>query len=74
LKTFIAVAEYGNFARAANAVGLTRSAVSMQFRMLENLLGIQLFDRSQRPSALNEHCKAPAPFHPQQQRMRPVIC
>ena len=58
LKTFIAVAEHGNFARAANAVGLTQSAVSMQIRTLENLLGIQLFDRSQRPAALNERGKA----------------
>lgn len=58
LKTFIAVAEHGNFARAANAVGLTQSAVSMQIRALENLLGIQLFDRSQRPAALNERGKA----------------
>src|SRR4051812_5576505 len=54
LKTFIAVADQGNFARAANAVGLTQSAVSMQMRSLENLLGIQLFDRSKRPAVLSE--------------------
>lgn len=58
LKTFIAVADHGNFARAANAVGLTQSAVSMQIQTLESLLGIQLFDRTQRPAALNEHGKA----------------
>ncbi|HEU5018471.1 MAG TPA: LysR family transcriptional regulator [Pseudolabrys sp.] len=57
LKTLIAVAQYGNFARAANAVGLTQSAVSMQIKALETLLGAQLFDRSQRPAVLNERGK-----------------
>lgn len=52
-KTFVAVAEQGNFARAANAVCLTQSAVSVQMRTLESQLGIELFDRSKRPAILN---------------------
>lgn len=54
LKTFVAVADHGNFARAANSVGLTQSAVSMQMRTLENLLRVRLFDRSKRPAVLSE--------------------
>jgi DNA-binding transcriptional LysR family regulator len=58
LKTFVAVANQGNFARAANAVGLTQSAVSMQMRALENLLGVQLFDRTKRPAVISEQGEA----------------
>ena len=58
LKTFVAVANQGNFARAANAVGLTQSAVSMQMRALENLLGVELFDRTKRPAVISEQGEA----------------
>ncbi len=54
LKTLIAVAEHGTFAAAANAVGLSPSAVSMQVRALERHLAAELFDRSHRPPVLNE--------------------
>jgi DNA-binding transcriptional LysR family regulator len=53
LRTFVAVAEQGNFARAANAVCLTQSAVSVQMRTIETQLGVELFDRSKRPAVLN---------------------
>ncbi len=58
LRTFIAVAEQGNFARAANSVCLTESAVSVQMRTIENQFGVELFDRSKRPAVLNANGEA----------------
>jgi DNA-binding transcriptional LysR family regulator len=53
LKTFIAIAEHGTFAKAADAVGLTPSAVSQQVQALESEVRAELFDRSTRPITLN---------------------
>ncbi|MES2819254.1 MAG: LysR substrate-binding domain-containing protein [Pseudomonadota bacterium] len=53
LKTFIAVARHGTFAAAGRQVGLTQSAVSAQMRVLEQGLGLVLFDRSGRTAVLN---------------------
>jgi DNA-binding transcriptional LysR family regulator len=53
LKTLIAIAEHGSFAKAAAALGITQPAVSQQVRTLESELGVALFDRSIRPPALN---------------------
>lgn len=55
LRTLVAVAEQGSFAAAANAVGLSPSAVSMQIRALETYLATELFDRSHRPPTLNHN-------------------
>jgi len=54
-RTLLAVAEQGTFAAAANAVGLSPSAVSMQIKSLETHLSIELFDRSHRPPSLNDN-------------------
>lgn len=48
LRTFLAVADVGNFTRAAEIVGRTQSAVSMQIRKLEEILGEPLFARGAR--------------------------
>ncbi|WP_061238712.1 LysR family transcriptional regulator [Ectopseudomonas composti] len=53
LKTFVAVARHGTFAAAGLRVGLTQSAVSAQMRVLEQNLGVRLFDRSGRAAVLN---------------------
>ena len=52
-KTLVAIADYGSFAAAADAVGLTQSAISLQIKNLEDELGIELFDRRHRPPVLN---------------------
>jgi DNA-binding transcriptional LysR family regulator len=48
LRTFLAVAEAGNLTRAADAVRRTQSAVSMQIKRLEDLIGLPLFERHSR--------------------------
>lgn len=46
LRAFAFIAEEGSFTRAAQLVGRTQSAVSMQVQRLEGLLGQQLLTRS----------------------------
>jgi DNA-binding transcriptional LysR family regulator len=48
LRTFVAVAETGNFTRAADQVRRTQSAVSMQIKRLEETVGTALFKRGSR--------------------------
>jgi len=52
LRSFVAVAESGGVTRAAGFLHLTQSAVSMQLKRLEEVLGLDLFDRSGRSIAL----------------------
>lgn len=52
LRTFVAIADTGNFSRAALVVGRTPSAVSMQIKKLEDQLGVSLFERDSRSVAL----------------------
>lgn len=52
LATFVAIAETGSFTEAAGRVGRTQSAVSMQMRRLEELLGTRLFAKAGRGVAL----------------------
>lgn len=54
LETLLAIADSGSFAAAAERVGVTQSAVSMQMKTLEEELGAALFDRARRPPVLNE--------------------
>ncbi len=46
LKTFLAVARHGNFTRAAGDANLAQSSLSDQIQVLEEELGVQLFERS----------------------------
>ena len=48
LRSFVLIAEGGSFTRAAQAVGRTQSAVSMQIRRLEEMLGQPLLVRGPR--------------------------
>ncbi len=52
LRSFVAVADSGGVTRAAGFLHLTQSAVSMQLKRLEELLGLDLLDRSGRTIAL----------------------
>ena len=52
LRTFVAIAETGSFTTAANAVFRTPSAVSMQIKKLEDILGRSVFSRDARSVSL----------------------
>ncbi|MEM6886860.1 MAG: LysR family transcriptional regulator [Pseudomonadota bacterium] len=52
LRSFVAVADAGGVTRAAGYLHLTQSAVSMQLKRLEEMLGVELLDRSGRTIAL----------------------
>ena len=58
LRTLVAISDHRTFAAAAQVVGLTQSAVSLQMKALEGELGVSLFDRSRRPPILNADGRA----------------
>ncbi len=52
LRSFVAIADAGGVTRAAGFLNLTQSAVSMQIKRLEEMLQLDLLDRSARKVAL----------------------
>lgn len=54
LKSFIAIAETGTFSHAADTVGRTQSALSLQIKKLEENLGCELFARTSRKVTLTK--------------------
>ena len=54
MKAFVAVVDRASFARAADHLGLTRSALSQTIRHLEDRLGVQLLNRTTRSVAPTE--------------------
>lgn len=52
LRSFVAVADLGGVTKAAGFLNLTQSAVSMQLKRLEEMMGIDFLDRSGRGIAL----------------------
>src|SRR5438270_5720115 len=54
LKTFVAVAQRGSFAAVARDLAIDPSSVSRSIALLEDELGIRLFQRSTRAMALTE--------------------
>ncbi len=45
LQTFVTITQTESFSRAAEILGYTQSALTVQIRLLENELGVKLFDR-----------------------------
>jgi LysR family glycine cleavage system transcriptional activator len=62
LRAFDAAARLGSFRLAADALGLTPSAVSHQIKALERTLGVALFQRQNRAVLLSETGARFAPF------------
>lgn len=54
LKSVIAITETGTFSAAAQAVGRTQSALSLQIKKLEDQLGCKIFERGPRKIILTE--------------------
>ena len=54
LKAFVAVVDRGSFARAADHLGVSRSALSQVIRQLESRLGVRLLNRTTRSVAPTE--------------------
>ena len=52
--TFLRVAELGSFSRAAEQLGYSQAAVTVQMKQLERELGTQLFERIGRRIRLTE--------------------
>lgn len=52
LRTLVKISTVGSFVQAADQLGMTLSALSMQMKALEAELGVALFDRSVRPPRL----------------------
>ncbi|MEQ8495542.1 MAG: LysR family transcriptional regulator, partial [Gammaproteobacteria bacterium] len=48
LKAFVTVVELASFARAADQLGLSASAMSQTIRQLESRLGVRLLNRTTR--------------------------
>jgi len=62
LRHFLAVAKTGSVTRAAEVVGRTQSAVSMQIRRLEEVLGGAVFERLPRGVALTQMGRELLPY------------
>ena len=54
LEYLIAVAEHDHFGRAALAVHISQPALSGQIRKIEDVLGVRLFERSNRRVVITE--------------------
>ena len=55
LATFIRVAQFQSFSKAAASLGYSQSAVTVQIRLLEQELGVRLFDRMYKRVVLTSH-------------------
>lgn len=62
IETFLAIVEQGAFSKAAEKLGYSQSAVTVQIKQLEKELGAHLFDRVPRGAVLTEQGRAFA-FH-----------
>ena len=53
VQSFVHVARLGSFSRAAETMGYSQSAITVQIRLLEEELGTKLFDRIRRRGSVS---------------------
>ena len=58
IKSFIKVAEFENFSKAAEVLGYAQSTITLQIQQLERELGVNLFDRIGKRVLLSEKGRA----------------
>ena len=61
LRAFVTAAEKGSFSAAGRAMGKAQSVISTHIAMLEDSIGVELFDRSSRSPVLTESGRALLP-------------
>src|SRR5688500_15256920 len=61
VRVFEAAARHENFTQAAAELGMTQAAVSYQIKLLEERLGVALFQRSKQRVTLSEAGRQVAP-------------
>ena len=59
INTFIHVANQESFSKAADVLGYTQAAVSIQIKQLESELGTRLFDRIREKYFISMLCASP---------------
>lgn len=62
LKRFLAIAEHGNMTHAARALGVVQPALSRSIKLLEDDLGVTLFDRTPRGISLTVYGRQLVPY------------
>ena len=62
LRTFVTILEVENLTKAAAMLNIVQPAVSRQIQMLEEELGVKLFNRSRHGMALTEDGKLLEPY------------
>ena len=67
IRSFVSVARLGSFTQAAKHLHLSQPALTVQIRQLEDMLGVQLFDRNTRSVALT---RTGAELVPQLERLQ----
>ena len=73
VETFLAVATYGGFHRAAEAIRVSQPAVSARIRALEDSLGVTLFTRGHNALSLSPAGKALRPLAEQLLRTIEIV-
>lgn len=62
LKTFATIAKLGSFVQAADALGYAQSTITNHIQVLENEMGVRLFERLGHRVMLTEQGKALLPY------------